>query len=97
MKKLAAVGVHPVGISYDKVAVLKEFANAKKISFPLLSDAGSKTIKAYGILKKNGKGLPNPGTFLIDRKGVVRAKLLLEGYRKRHSIDDLIAAGKKLQ
>jgi len=37
-------------ISYDPPEILAEFARRYSITFPLLSDAGSATIKAYGIL-----------------------------------------------
>jgi hypothetical protein len=37
-------------ISYDSRAVLADFAARHAISYPLLSDAGSTTIKQYGIL-----------------------------------------------
>jgi peroxiredoxin len=39
-----------VGISYDSPAILKAFSAQRGITFPLLSDAGSATIRAYGIL-----------------------------------------------
>jgi peroxiredoxin len=37
-------------ISYDRPEVLAAFSRARSITFPLLSDAGSATIKRYGIL-----------------------------------------------
>ena len=40
-------------ISYDSVALLKEFAERKKISYPLLSDPESAIIRAFGILNDN--------------------------------------------
>jgi peroxiredoxin len=68
------------------------------ITFPLLSDADSTVIKAYGLLNLEAKGkqagIPYPGTFLIDAQGVIRAKLFHEGYSKRHSAEDLIKAAK---
>jgi peroxiredoxin Q/BCP len=90
LKKIEAAGTQVVGISYDAVDVLADFARQGKIEFPLLSDEGSKTIKAYGILNPEGNGFPHPGTFLIDQKGIVRAKIFKGGYRIRHSIDELL-------
>jgi peroxiredoxin Q/BCP len=95
-KEVEAAGVQVVGVSYDPVKVLAGFAARRGIQFPLLSDPGSKTIEAYGVLNKAGKGVPHPGTFVIDKEGVVRAKLFLEGYRTRHSSADLIKAAKAL-
>lgn len=90
-----------VGISYDPVDVLKEFAEKRKVTFPLLSDPDSKTIKAYGLLdaaaKGNAEGVPYPGTFVVDKGGVVRAKLFHEGPFKRHTPDDLIKAAKEVK
>ena len=37
-------------VSYDSVEILAAFSNQHGITFPLLSDAGSATIKKYGIL-----------------------------------------------
>jgi peroxiredoxin len=97
LSKIEAAGTQVVAISYDSVPVLTGFATRKNISFPLLSDEGSKTIEAYGILNKEAKkppyqGIPYPGTFIIDGSGTVRAKLFQEGYAKRHSVEDLVKA-----
>lgn len=93
LKAIAAAGAQVVGISYDSVDTLKKFADARDITFPLLSDEGSKTIHAFGIHYKDG--LPHPCTYLIDQQGVVRAKLSEEGYRKRHPNQQLIDAAKE--
>ncbi len=47
---LRAQGLGLAAISYDPVPTLAEFATRRRITFPLLSDAGSATIKAFGIL-----------------------------------------------
>jgi peroxiredoxin Q/BCP len=98
---IEAAGIQLVGVSYDSVEVLAGFADKAKITFPLLSDAGSKTIIAYGLLNKEAKGktagIPYPGTLVIDRDGVIRAKLFLDGYRERHTAKDLIKAAKGIE
>ena len=75
---------------------MAKFADKRRITFPLLSDPESKTIIAYGLLNKEAKGktegIPYPGTFLIDKDGVIRDKLFLDGYRRRHSTEELIKA-----
>lgn len=90
-----------VGISYDDPAALKRFSDQAKISFPLLSDPESKTIEAYHIrneaAKGKAEGVPNPGTFLLDRDGVIRAKLFLEGYANRHTTEALVEAAKVVE
>ena len=102
--KLDEAGIKIVGISYDSVETLKAFSDKNTLDFPLLSDTGSKTIDAYGIRNKDmdGKmygqksltGVPYPGTYLVDKEGVVRAKLFLEKYQERHSTEALIEAAR---
>jgi peroxiredoxin Q/BCP len=91
-----------IAISYDSVEVLSKFADKHKITFPLLSDPDSKTITAYGLLNKEAKdtkveGIPYPGTMLLDKESVIRAKLFVEGYKERHSTDELIKAAKSFK
>jgi peroxiredoxin len=106
-KAIEAAGVNLVGISYDSVDVLKAFAAKRKITFALLSDPESQTIIDYSLKnkemlgKKFGKinldGVPYPGTFLVDREGIIRAKLFVDGYRERHSVEALLQAAAKLK
>ena len=97
---MEAAGVQVVGISYDSVPILKRFAGRRGITFPLLSDAGSQTIEAYGIRNKEAseriQGVPYPGTFLLDRHGIIRAKLFYEGFKKRHQGTDILQAAKAI-
>jgi peroxiredoxin len=101
LKSIEAEGIQLVGISYDDTKILKAFSDRMKIAFPLLSDPGSRTIDAYHIRNEvaNGraKGVPNPGTFILDREGIIRAKLFLEGYRERHTTEALIEAAKSIK
>jgi peroxiredoxin Q/BCP len=101
LKSIEDAGVQIVGISYDDTKVLKTVSERLKIAFPLLSDPDSKTIEAYHIrneaAKGKAEGVPNPGTFVLDREGVIRAKLFLEGYRQRHTTEALITAAKAVR
>jgi peroxiredoxin len=101
LKSIEDAGVQVVGISYDSPAVLKRFSDQAKITFPLLSDPESKTIDAYHIrneaAKGKAEGVPEPGTFILDKGGVIRAKLFLEGFRSRHTSDELIKAAKTVK
>ena len=49
-----------MGISYDSVPVLATFSKAHGITFPLLADEGSATIKRYGILATVGDEFYGP-------------------------------------
>lgn len=96
---LKEAGIQPVAISYDSVEVLDRFARQRIITFPLLSDPGSKTIDAYKIRNEQGRGktdgIPHPGTFIIGKDGKIVAKVAHEGYRERHTAEEIVkAAGK---
>lgn len=97
------IGLQLVAISYDSKEILKSFATKQKIGYLLLSDPDSNVIDAYGIrnneAKANAKlnGVPHPGTFLIDQKGRIQAKLGHEGYRERHTPEELLIAAKALK
>ncbi len=100
LKAIEAAGIQVVGISYDDPKVLKTFSDRMKIAFPMLSDPESKIIEAYHIRNEaargKAEGVPHPGTFILDRQGVIRAKLFLENFRSRHSTDELIGAARAI-
>lgn len=94
-KRIAGAGIQIIGISYDKPATLAAFATKRGIEFPLLSDPDSKVIKQFRLLNSGASGrkagIAHPMTVLIDKRGVIRAKL--DGtVRKRHNAEQLIAA-----
>jgi peroxiredoxin len=99
LKEIEAAGGQIVGISYDPVEKLKRYANRSKVTFPLLSDAGSKTIDAYDIRCKEApaelSGFARHATFILDQKGVIRAKLFQLSYQERSAVDNLINALKE--
>lgn len=101
MKTIEAAGIQVVGVSYDDTAILSRFSERSKITYPLLSDPGSETIEAYHVLNESAKGkaegVPHPGTFIVDDKGIIRAKLFLDGYRDRHTTDALIEAARSVR
>src|ERR1700682_3023546 len=83
-------------ISYDAVPVLTDFAARRGITFPLLSDPGSETIKRYGILNttidpKNALyGYPFPGTFIVDKQGIVTSRFFEEAYQERDTVSSIL-------
>ena len=91
-KKFKDAGIQLVGISYDSVATLKKFHGKAELSFPLLSDKGSKVIKELKLEDRGG--LPHSGTLLIGKNGKVRAKIFYKGYAKRHPNEELFKAAK---
>ncbi len=87
--KITSAGLGLAAISYDSPAVLKDFAERKGIRFALLSDPGSGIIRRFGILntqvKENSSsfGIPYPGVYVLDPKGIVTAKYFEDDYKQR--------------
>ena len=83
-------------ISYDSPAVLKNFADRRHITFPLLSDPDSKIIRAFGILNEEAPkdtftyGIPHPGTFIVDPQGMVVTKYFEDNYRERDTASQVL-------
>jgi peroxiredoxin len=91
-------GLGLIAISYDPVPVLADFSRRRGISFPLLSDSGSATIKAYGLLNttvaassQTQYGIPFPGTFVLDRDAVVTSRVFESAYQERDTISSTMA------
>lgn len=90
---ISKTGWQVVGLSYDSAETLKAFGERSSISFPLLSDEGSETIKAYGLLNEEHEpgsrvyGIPHPALVFVRKDGTVAAVLREEGYRERPEID----------
>jgi hypothetical protein len=81
-----------IGISYDSIEDLKSFSDKHQISYPLLSDAGSKVIKKYGILNTNtDSGIPNPGIYIIDKNLKVVSKQFYKRYVERPTAENVLA------
>ena len=131
MDELRKNGIGLVAVSYDSQAILADFSRRNGITFPLLSDTGSATIKRYGILNTvieealgpNGKdpavladlqryvtvtqaaerfrGIPFPGTFMLDRQGRVTSRFFEDYYWERNTVSNIMlrvgAAGALVQ
>ena len=73
-------GLGLVAISYDPPETLKKFADSRTVTFPLISDSGSTIIRRFGLFNEQQEpgtrtyGVPHPGTFIVNRKGVVTAR-----------------------
>jgi len=95
-------GLSLVAVSYDPVPVLADFAARRGITFPLLSDSGSAVIKQYGIFNTTVAttnptyGIPFPGTFIVDAKGVVTSRYFETAYQERDTITSVLVKLGKL-
>jgi hypothetical protein len=96
LTEIRKAGMGLAAISYDPVSTLADFAARRGITFPLLSDPGSETIKRYGILnttidaKNPLYGYPFPGTFIVDRKGVVTSRYFEDAYQERDTVSSIL-------
>ncbi len=83
-------------ITYDPVPVLADFAARRGITYPLLSDEGSKVIREYGILNTTVNpesplfGYPFPGTFIVNREGVITSRFFEETYQERNTVSSVL-------
>ena len=102
---LQARGLGLAVITYDSTDTLAGFAAARGIEYPLLSDAGSATIRAYDLLNRELDpasapaeqremmqrmfGVPYPGTFLLDPDGQVRERYFEPSYQERFTVSSI--------
>jgi peroxiredoxin len=97
LPKFDAAGVRLYAISYDEPAALADFAKHHDITYPLLSDLGSKVIDQFGIRNHFVTeeqvpyyGIPFPGTYLVDEQGVVSATFFQRNIAQRDSAEAMI-------
>jgi len=100
LKAIEATGVRLIAVSYDSLTTNSAAATKLGLTFPLLSDPGSKVIDAYGLrnheAKGRAEGIPHPVVYIIDRQGTIRVKLMRESYRERPESAEIIAGVKSI-
>ena len=77
LARLESLDAQVVGISVDSPFANKAFAEANRLSFPLLSDYTREVSRAYGGVHEDFLGLPGytvskRAVFVLDPQGVVR-------------------------
>jgi len=96
LDEVRALGYKVAVISYDSVKAMAHFSEGRGIRYTLLSDKGSRIIRAFGLLNENhppgsfGHGIPHPMVFAIDPKGVIRHRFSERSYRRRPSINVIL-------
>ena len=94
-QRFEAQGIKLAAVSYDNSAILEDFADRKKIDFPLLADPGSKVIRSFHVLNEKADGITRgmalPGFFYIDKAGVIREKYFEANYVDRFTPNNIIA------
>jgi hypothetical protein len=89
LPKYQKQGLGVAVITYDSKEAIKNFTDRLTITVPILSDPDSKIIRDFGILNTNiprdnfQYGIPFPGTYTLDAKGIVTAKYFEDTYRER--------------
>ena len=90
-------GLGLIAISYDSPETLKAFTASRGVTFPLVSDQGSVIIKRFGLFndtvdpKSRTYGIPHPGTFVVDRKGVVQSRYFEDAYQERYTTGAILS------
>ncbi len=97
--RIKALRAQVVGVSADSPDSHRKFIAKHALNFPLLSDAGNRVTRLYGVYKKKSlygrefMGIERT-TFVIDRKGTIRKvfpKVKVAGH-----IDEVLAALKTI-
>lgn len=99
-------GVALFAISYDAVDILAAFAAEHDITYPLLSDEGSRVMRELGLINERVQDdhavygikpnprhvdLPYPGVFVLNGDGVITDKRFHDSYRERETGRGLVA------
>ncbi|MBI1846789.1 MAG: redoxin domain-containing protein [Candidatus Rokubacteria bacterium] len=69
--RIEQAGAAVAGISGDSPFCHAEFARARALPFPLLSDVHRAAIRAYGVHDEE-RNVAYRSTFVVDRDGVLR-------------------------
>lgn len=84
-------------ITYDSVTILADFAKRRGITYPMLSDPGSLTIKRYGIFNSTvpetnaqAYGVPFPGTFMLNARRIVTSRFFEPAYQERNTVGSIL-------
>ncbi|MSP21467.1 MAG: redoxin domain-containing protein [Dehalococcoidia bacterium] len=99
LPEFEAAGVWVAAISYDPPGALAQFCGEHGITYPFLSDDGSRLIRQLGILNTLIEpdeaiyGIPYPGAYLLDESGVIVAKYFHREYQVREAPSFVLEEG----
>src|ERR1700677_941407 len=89
-------GYHVAGLSYDSPEILAAFTAKRHLAYTLLSDPKSEVIDGYKLRDpeyppgNRAYGVPRPIIFILDRNGVIKAKLYEDTFKKRPPVSLVI-------
>ena len=87
------------GISVDTFFALKAFHDAQGLTFPLLSDFNKQVVREYGVYNEDMIGLhgiAKRAVFVIDGKGVIRHREVLQDARNEPDYQKVFTAVESL-
>ncbi|MCP3860870.1 MAG: peroxiredoxin family protein [Phycisphaeraceae bacterium] len=84
-------GATLVAVSSDPLSKGQEFVEDDEVGFPILSDTGGATIRAWGLSEK-GETRSVPAIFVVDRLGVIRFARVGESISDRPQADEILDA-----
>ena len=84
-----------IAIAVDPPDKSREIVDAYDLVFPILSDTGAETIRAYGVVHRDGDpigggDIARPATFILDREGRVVWSHLPQNWRIRPRPEELL-------
>ncbi len=96
MPRFRELGLNVVSVSVDSVEKIARFHAEQSIGFTMLADPQARIVEALGIRDAQYPtgslpyGVPHPMIFVIDRKGIVRARFAEQGYRTRPDLEAVL-------
>src|SRR5271163_1706315 len=90
-------GYRVAALSYDSPEILQAFTMKRNIAFTFLSDPKSEVIDLYRLRDPQyppgdrAYGVPRPIIFVLDKQGVVKAKLYEESFKVRPPVTAVIS------
>jgi peroxiredoxin len=82
-------GYRIAALSYDSPEILQNFTAKRHIAFTFLSDPKSEVVDLYKLRDpqyppgSKAYGVPRPIIFIVDKTGVIKAKLYEESFKVR--------------
>jgi peroxiredoxin len=90
-------GYRVAALSYDSPEILQTFTARRQIAYTFLSDPKSEVIDLYKLRDpqyapgSRAYGVPRPIIFILDKSGVIRAKLFEESFKVRPPVTAVIS------
>ena len=91
-EKVRGMGYGLASLTYDAPETLAAFAQEAEIGFPLLHDADSAVIKAFGLLNENFEpgsrfyGIPHPAIYVITPERRITHRFAEQTHRQRPNV-----------